>query len=74
VASKWDLQGGEGDAGGATDSGGEGDGGAAARSWSRKWRKLLRHHGKGHLMGCSVILRGCEGNIDNGQGVLFNHA
>ena len=69
---KWDIGVGEADAGAATDSGGEGEGGT--RTWGKKWRRLLRHHGKGHLMGCSLILRGCEGNIDNGQGILFNHA
>lgn len=72
VAVKWELKDGQADAGGGTDS--DGDGGTVARSWGSKWRKLVRYHGKGHLMGCSLILRGCEGNIDNGQGVLFNHA
>ncbi len=67
---KWDIAG--ADAGAATDSGNEAEGGT--RTWGSKWRRLLRHHGKGHLMGCSLILRGCEGNIDNGQGILFNHA
>ncbi len=70
---KWDIRGGEPDAGGATDSGGEAEG-SGTRPWSAKWRKLVRYHGKGHLMGCSLILRGCEGDIDNGQGILFNHA
>jgi hypothetical protein len=69
---KWDIGGGDVDLGAATDSGGEAEGGT--RTWGTKWRRLLRHHGKGHLMGCSLILRGCEGNIDNGQGILFNHA
>ncbi len=72
VAVKWDLGGGDADAGAATDSGGEAE--VGTRTWGNKWRRLLRHHGKGHLMGCSLILRGCEGNIDNGQGILFNHA
>ena len=71
---KWDIGGGGADAGAATDSGGEGEGNTGGRPWSKKWRKLMRHHAKGHLMGCSLILRGCEGNIDNGQGILFNHA
>jgi hypothetical protein len=74
VAVKWDIGGGGGEAGGATDSGGEGEANTGGRPWSKKWRKLMRHHAKGHLMGCSLILRGCEGNIDNGQGILFNHA